>query len=140
MSAMYTLCNQTVTVYNAVKVGAEPTYRKTVFVGSAFLDLSRQWKGDEKGTAASDFLLVVPQGACELEFVPPITFAELADKSGKWTLAKNDKVLLGEGADVADATAWAALIPAKVDNLVVIGRVEPCRGLDGAIAHIEAGS
>lgn len=111
----YVLCNQTVTVYHWDGASA---YSKQVF-NRAFLDFKKNQNVDKIGsTEANDFLLVIP---CEIQPV----FA-------------GDKVLLGEGPDIASREEWAALIPAKVPGLVVVKYVDP-KYWRGRLVHVEAG-
>ena len=110
----YRLCNQTVTVYH--QEGSE--YIRTVY-DRAFLDFRKTQAVDKTGSKeANSFLLVIP-GATQAVFV-------------------GDKVLLGEGPEITDRTAWAAFIPAKVPGLVVVSYVDP-KYWDGKIVHTEAG-
>lgn len=134
----YRFCSQTVTVYNAYGPPSARQYKRTVIVRGAFLDHNRQWKENRRGvSAASPFLLVIPQGAGGQTYVPHQTFT---GAEGSYTLAKGDKVLEGEGPEIATAAEWAALIPASVAGLVVIGSVDAKRGPGGKIVHIEGGS
>ncbi len=113
----YSLCRDAVTVYH-MEDGAVTRAVHT----RAFLDSKRTENVDRTGSSeANGFLLVIPgpTQACQV----------------------GDKVMLGEGPAVpADAVAawWRTFIPAKVDNLVVVGYVDVKRW-DGAIVHTEAG-
>ena len=110
----YRLCDQTVTVYHK----AGETYSKAVH-RRAFLDFKKTQTVDRVGThEASSFLLVIP-GPAQAVF-------------------PGDKVLLGEGPDVTDREAWAALIPAKVPGLCVVQYVD-CKYWAGQMVHTEAG-
>lgn len=112
----YRLCNQTVTVYHQ---SAPSSYTKTVVEHGAFLDFKKTQNVDKTGsTEANGFLLVIPGDA-----VP---------------VAVGDKVLLGNGPDVATREEWAALIPAKVSGLVVVKYVDP-KYWNGRQVHVEAG-
>lgn len=111
----YSLCNQTVTVYHW-NGGTE--YTRKVFT-EAFLDFKKTQNVDKTGsTEANSFLLVIPGPS-----VP---------------VAVGDKVLLGEGPEVATREAWASFIPAKVPGLVVVKWVDP-KYWHGSIVHTEAG-
>lgn len=110
----YRLCNQVVTVYHR----DGETYTRKVF-SRAFLDFKKTVSVDKVGAReASSFLLVVP---CE----EPVVFP-------------GDKVLLGEGPEVAGREDWAALIPAKVPGLCVVSYVDP-KYWQGKLCHQEAG-
>ena len=111
----YRLCNQTVTIYHW---DGKETYTRTV-VRDAFLDFKKTQNVDKTGSKeANAFLLVVPDPVVKV--------------------AVGDKVLLGEGPEVATREAWAALIPSKVEGLVVVKYVDP-KYWRGCIVHTEAG-
>ena len=111
----YRLCNQTVTVYHW-DGGTE--YTRKVF-DNAFLDFKKTQNVDKTGSSeANSFLLVIPGSS-----VP---------------VAVGDKVLLGEGPEIATREAWAAFIPVKVPGLVVVKYVDP-KYWNGSIVHTEAG-
>ncbi len=110
----YRLCNQTVTVYHP----DGDKYTRTVY-RRAFLDFRKTQSVDKTGSKeANSFLLIVP-GDTQAVFV-------------------GDKVLLGEGQEIADRAAWAALIPSKVSGLVVVGYADP-KYWGGKLVHTEAG-
>ena len=110
----YRLCNQTVTVYH--KDG--DNYVMTVHE-NAFLDFKKTQSVDKTGSQeANSFLLVIP-GDTQAVFV-------------------GDKVLMGEGLEIADSKAWAALIPSKVPGLVVVSYADP-KYWNGEMVHTEAG-
>ena len=111
----YSLCNQTVTVYHW---DGKDTYTRKVFT-DAFLDFKKTQNVDKTGSSeAKGFLLVIPGPS-----VP---------------VAVGDKVLLGEGPEIATREAWASFIPAKVPGLVVVKYVDP-KYWHGSIVHTEAG-
>ena len=111
----YSLCTQTVTVYHW-DGGTE--YTRNVF-DNAFLDFKKTQNVDKTGsTEANSFLLVIPGAS-----VP---------------VAVGDKVLLGEGPEIATREAWASLIPSKVPGLVVVKWVDP-KYWHGSVVHTEAG-
>ena len=110
----YSKCCQTVTVYH--KDGE--TYTQAVF-DRAFLDFRKTQNVDKTGSKeANSFLLVIP---CDSQ---PVFVG--------------DKVLLGEGPEVATREAWAALIPSKVPGLVIVQYVDP-KYWRGRMVHVEAG-
>lgn len=112
----YRLCNQTVTIYHW---DGKETYTRTVIEEGSFLDFKKTQNVDKTGSKeANAFLLVVPGPT-----VP---------------VAVGDKVLLGEGPEVATREEWASLIPSKVEGLVVVKYVDP-KYWCGSIVHTEAG-
>lgn len=112
----YRLCSQTVTIYHW---DGKDTYTRKVVKRGAFLDFKKVQSVDKTGsTETNSFLLVIP-GEVVL-------------------VAVGDKVLLGEGPEVADRAAWSALIPAKVPGLVVVKYVDP-KYWRGCVVHTEAG-
>lgn len=112
----YRLCNQTVTIYHW---DGKDTFTRKVIEEGAFLDFKKTQNVDKTGSKeANSFLLVVP---------------------GPWApVAVGDKVLYGEGPEVSTREDWAALIPSKVEGLVVVKYVDP-KMWRGCIVHTEAG-
>ena len=112
----YRLCDQTVTLYHW---GGEETVTRTVIERGAFLDFKKVQDVSKTGSReVNSFLLVIP---C-LE--SPVSVG--------------DKVLLGEGPELAGRSDWSALIPAKVPGLVVVKWVDP-KYWKGRMVHVEAG-
>lgn len=110
----YRMCNRTVTVYH--KDG--DTVTRTVHT-NAFFDFKKTQNVDKTGSReVNSFLLVIPC-ATQAVFV-------------------GDKVLHGVGGEIATPEEWAAFIPAKVPNLVVVKYVDPKYWGDQMI-HVEAG-
>lgn len=111
----YRLCNQTVTIYHW---DGKETYTRQV-VRNAFLDFRKNQQIDKTGSKeVNSFLLVIPGDIVQV-FV-------------------GDKVLHGEGPEVANREAWASFIPAKVPGLVVARYVDP-KYYQGRLTHTEAG-
>lgn len=111
----YRLCNQTVTLYHWDK---KDTYTRKV-VHNAFLDIKKTQNVDKTGSKeVNSFLLVIPGAS-----VP---------------VSVEDKVLYGEGPEIATREAWAAFNPAKVEGLVVVKYVDP-KYWRGSVVHTEAG-
>jgi hypothetical protein len=109
----YRMCNQTVTVYH--NDGGKITQTEYT---KAFLDFRKNQTVDKTGSReVNSFLLVIP---CATQAV----FVE-------------DKVLLGSGPEITHEE-WAAFIPAKVPNLVVVKYVDAKYWGDQMI-HVEAG-
>ena len=112
----YRLCNQTVTIYHW---DGKETYTRRVIKEGAFLDFKKTQSVDKTGSSeANGFLLVIP-GA----YVP---------------VSVGDKVLHGEGPEIATREAWAAFVPSKVRGLVVVKYVDP-KYWHGSVVHTEAG-
>lgn len=110
----YSKCNQTVTVYHTDGTN----YTKQVFT-KAFLEFKKTQNVDKTGSSeANSFLLVIP---CSERVV-----------------SVGDKVLLGEGPEIATAKEWAAFIPVKVSGLVVVKYVDP-KYWRNRMVHMEAG-
>lgn len=110
----YRMCKQTVTVYHR----DGDSYTRTVH-DKAFLDFRKNQTVDKMGSKESNsFLLVVP-GSIQTVFV-------------------GDKVMLGEGPEVATREAWAALIPSTTPGLVVVKFVDP-KYWGTQMVHVEAG-
>ena len=108
------LCNQTVTVYHK----DNETIIRTVH-RSAFLDFRQNHPVDKTGSKESNsFLLVLPGGVGAV-------FVE-------------DKVMLGEGPEIATKEEWAAFVPVRVPGLVVVRYVDP-KYWNGELVHTEAG-
>lgn len=98
----YSMCNQTVTVY---QWDGKTAYTRAV-ITNAFLDFKKTQNVDKTGIKeANSFLLVIP---CTTQGV-----------------FVGDKVLLGIGADVTTREAWAALVlPLKRLNCILTRPVE----------------
>lgn len=110
----YRLCCQTVTVYHW---DGKQTYTRTVY-NRAFFDPKKTQNVDKTGSReANSFLLVIPMPA---------------------DVSVGDKILLGEGPEVSDRAAWAALIPAVVQGLVVAQTVD-VKNWRGQAVHVEVG-
>lgn len=114
--ADYRLCDQTVTIYHW---DGKDSYTRRVIEKGAFLDFKNTQNVDKTGsTEVNSFLLVIPGAE-----VP---------------VAVGDKVMLGEGPEVADQKSWASFIPSKVPGLVVVEYVDP-KYWHGQVVHTEAG-
>lgn len=112
----YRLCNQTVTIYHW---DGGTTYTRKVIERGAFLDFRKTQNVDKTGSKdANSFLLVIPG---------PVVH-----------VAVGDKVMLGEGPEVADREAWSSFIPSKVQGLVVVKYVDQ-KYWNGSVVHTEAG-
>ena len=111
----YSLCNQTVTLYHW---DGSACARKVIEKG-AFLDFKKVQDVSKTGSReVNDFLLVIP--------------------CSEIPVAVGDKVVLGEGPEIATREDWAGFIPAKVPGLVVVKYVDP-KYWRGQLVHVEAG-
>lgn len=112
----YRLCDQTVTLYHWDGQGA---ITRTVIERGAFLDFKKVQDVSKTGSReVNSFLLVIP---C-LE--SPVSVG--------------DKVLLGEGPEIATAAEWRTFIPSVISGLVVVKWVDP-KYWKGRMVHVEAG-
>ena len=117
----YPLCRQTVTLYHPDAAAGRVV--RAVVTG-AFLDRRVRVSATETGRArALAFVLVIPQRS--------------ARYGQDYTLEPGDRVLEGEGADVAWAD-WADFLPASVPGLCCVQYVDPTAA-GGAPCHVEAG-
>lgn len=110
----YSLCNQTVTVYH--KDGEAIT--RTVH-DRAFLEFRKTLTTDKTGSKEANAFLLVIAGSEQAAFV-------------------GDKVMLGNGPEIATAKEWTAMVPVKVPGLVVVDYVD-VKYWRGQIVHTEAG-
>lgn len=111
----YRLCDQTVTIYHWD--GKDGYTRKVI--ENAFLDFRKTQNVDKTGSSeVNSFLLVIPGAS-----VP---------------VSVGDKVMRGEGRQIATREDWAALMPSKVQGLVVVKYVDP-KYWRGTVVHTEAG-
>lgn len=112
----YRLCDQTVTLYHW---DGKDAYTRRVIEEGAFLDFKKVQGVSKTGSSeVNSFLLVIPCSE-----VP---------------VAVGDKVLHGEGPEIASREDWAGLIPSKVPGLAVVKWVDP-KYWKGRLVHVEAG-
>lgn len=110
----YRLCDRTVTVYH--REGPDQITR-TVHP-RAFLDSQKVVNVNKTGAAESNgFLLVIP---------------------GDAGVRVGDKVVPGEGPEVATDAQWRDLVPTKVAGCVVVRQVDE-KWYRGELVHVEAG-
>ena len=110
----YRLCNQTVTIYH--KDGDK--FTQATF-NNAFMDFRKNQNVDKTGSKESNSFLLILPGAAQAVFV-------------------GDKVLLGDGPEIATQEAWLAHVPVKVPGLVVVDYVD-LKYWNGQLVHTEAG-
>lgn len=112
----YRLCNQTVTLYHWD--GGDAVTRRVIEKG-AFLDFKKVQDVSKTGSReVNGFLLVVP--------------------GSEVLVAIGDKVLHGEGPEIASREDWAGFIPSKIPGLAVVKYVDP-KYWQGRLVHVEAG-
>lgn len=113
----YSLCNQTVTLYHWC--GGDSVTRRVIEKG-AFLDFKKAQDVSKTGSKeVNSFLLVIP--------------------CGEIFVAVEDKVLHGEGPEIATRADWVEeFIPSKVPGLAVVKYVDP-KYWHGRLVHVEAG-
>ena len=111
----YRLCNQTVTIYHC---DGKDTFAQQV-IHNAFLDFRKNQNVNKTGShEVNSFLLVIP--------------------TDKVIVSPKDKILQGEGPEIATREAWSKFIPANVPGLVVVKYVDP-KYWYGKLVHLEAG-
>lgn len=131
-------CRQTVTLYNVYKIGSTNYYHKTVFMNSCRIEGARRYPINATGMVAqSSGLCVIPLDQGDLKFVYPKEFAALNDKTGVWTVQKNDKVLPGVGPDVSTSTEWSAIKAENYPDCFMISTIEYHKNLADVFVHIE---
>lgn len=124
----YSKCDRAITVYH---LDASKQVHRIV-IEHAFLEQERAHDTKKTGgVEQSSFLLVIPQSSCV--YLPP---AQFAGEEGTYTLANLDKVLPGVG-PVVGLDDWAAFIPARVPELVVVSNVA-VKYWQRQICHLEA--
>lgn len=117
----YLLCRQTVTLYHPDP--AARTVTRTV-LRDVFLDHRRRAADTARGPRdATSFVLIVPQAS--------------ARWGEEYTLAPHDRVLDGEGPEVAYED-WLRWLPAQQPGLCVVQYVD-LKTIAGSPCHIEAG-
>lgn len=114
----YSKCNQLATIYHF-----DGTNISKKVVNGVFFDFRKNENVSKTGsTEVNGFLLVIPKAVTD----------------GTQPVFNGDKVMLGEGPDILDRAGWAAFIPSKVPNLVVVKYVDPKYWM-AEVAHWEAG-
>lgn len=130
----YGHCNQTVTLYHQ----EGETYHRRVIQG-AHLDFKKNSNIGKVGShEVNSFLLVLTQGAGGQTYLPPVQYAAVGDKGTVYTVAANDKILLGVGGKITTPEQWRTFIPSHVDGLVVVKYID-VKYWQGEICHLEVG-
>lgn len=137
----YRLCDQTVTVYHLLGTGSAFACTRTVFRG-AFLDWKKVQAVNKTGSRDThEVLLVLPSGwDGRPVWADPDEYAALSAqmRTGRFTLAPQDKVLWGEGPEISTREQWSALVPGRRSGLVVLQQVDP-KLWRGTVTHVEGG-
>lgn len=136
----YSLCNQMVTIYHQLGAGENFACTRTVFHG-AMVDQKKVRTVDKTGSKEGySFVAVFPSGRGRPEWAAPPAYAALPEgrRAGAFTLAPGDKLLPGEGPEIADRKAWSAFVPATTPGLVVVSDVD-VKQWAGSVCHVEAG-
>lgn len=124
----------TVTLYNKFLEGNAEKWQRTVLRG-VFWDSTQGRTVRKNGVSSDDGLvLVIPFSVgADGAYCKPKEFAALGTKTGKWTLAAGDAVVLGDvGYDVERSTKELQCF----DDKLVIGHVDT-RDYGGGMAHWE---
>lgn len=112
----YSLCSQTVTIYHWER---PDTFSRRVIEKGAFLDFRKNQSISKTGSReVNGFLLVVP--------------------CSEIPVAVGDKVLHGEGPEIASMEEWRAFVPSAVSGLVEVKYIDP-KYWKGRLVHVEAG-
>ena len=133
----YSLCNQTITIYNVVQVGRDKLYRKTIIKG-VFFDMSNVTNLSKTGISKNNsFNCIIPQNADNKTYVSPFQYKNLLRITDQYTLNPQDRIVLGEcekDFEINDTT-WASF---KTDNMVVVLSVDE-KHYRGELVHLEVG-
>ena len=107
--------DKTITLYNYftdVETGYDTCQRLQIDGAAAFVQT--QVNVSKEGLAsASVYTVRIPETSAKAQYVTPKKFLELTDKSGYFTLAKGDKIVLGIS---EDETATPAYLESKFGN------------------------
>lgn len=122
----------TITLYNRYKADGKECWQRKVVTGVSWIDTQGATTRKTGVTPANTFTLLIPKRCLE-GYVEPIAFAALADKAGKWTVAPQDTVALGEVAVEITATPGKDL--AGLDHVRTVTMVDTL--LRGRLAHLE---
>lgn len=133
----YKLCNQTITLYDIVRVGADKQYRKTVING-VYFESNKNYTVNKTGlSSANSFTCIIPQNAGGKLYVPPIAYQELVEITNRYTLNPQDRIVLGVCAKefITNDTTWASF---KCDNMVIVKNIDE-KHYRGELVHLEVG-
>ena len=87
----------TVTLYNKYLDGNTEKWKRTVLRG-VYWDSSKGRTIRKNGVSADNgLMLIIPFSVvADCDYIKPKEFASLTDKTGKWTIASGDMVVLGD--------------------------------------------
>ena len=124
----------TVTIYNRYKDGTIEKWQRTVLSG-VFWNGSKGVVMRKTGTASADGLqLIIPFSAdVSRGYLKPKEFADLEDKTGHWTLAPKDMVILGK---IDHEVVKSSSELTAFDDVMIIASVDT-RDFGGEMAHWE---
>lgn len=124
----------TVTLYNKYLGGNTERWQRIVLRG-VYWDSSKGRTIRENGLSADNGLvLIIPFSvAVDGDYCKPKEFASLTDRTGKWTLASGDMVVLG---DIEYEVERSTKELQRFDDLLTISYVDT-RDYGGNMAHWE---
>lgn len=123
--------NDTITVYNKYLDGTTEKWQRTVLRG-VFWDSSKGAVVRKTGVSSADgLMLIIPMAIPG--YKKPKEWADLADKSGSWTLQSGDIVILGE-IDYEVVRSSKELL--GHDDVLTISNVDT-RNYGGGMSHWE---
>ena len=122
----------TVTIYNRYKENGQERWQRHVLTGVNWTDTVGSTVRKTGVVPAHSTTFIIPK-AVLVDYVPPVEFSALEDKSGKWTVAPKDTMVLG-AVDVEISTT-----PSK--DLIGVEKVRQILNVDGLLhgrlAHLE---
>lgn len=124
--------NDAVTIYNSYKEEGKECWQRHVVHGVNWTDIQGAVARKTGVTSANTLSLLIPAKAM-VGYVKPQAFAALEDKSGKWTVAPKDIVVLG-AVDVEVARTPGKDLAGE-DGVRVVTAVDSY--LHGPLAHLE---
>lgn len=122
----------TITIYNRFKADGKERWQRKVVKGVSWIDTQGTTTRKTGMTPANTFTLLIPKRCLE-GYVEPRAFTALADKDGKWTVAPQDTVALGEVAVEITTTPGKDL--EALDHVRTVTMVDTL--LRGRLAHLE---
>ena len=122
----------TVTIYNRYKENGQERWQRHVLTGVNWTDTVGSTVRKTGVLPAHSTTWIIAK-AVLVDYVPPVEFSALEDKSGKWTVAPKDTMVLG-AVDVETSTT-----PSK--ELIGVEKVRQILNVDGLLhgrlAHLE---
>ena len=122
----------TITIYNRYRAGGQEKAQRTVLSGVYWNSIKGAVTRKTGNAAADGVQLIIP---CSIGgYVKPKKFADLSDKTGKWTLGSGDVIILGE-IDYIPAKSVSELRN-LYDDVLLITSVDT-KDFGGGMAHWE---